>query len=302
MRGTSQQPMSTAVIRSRFGLEIDPFLAEPAADFFYPSLGHRDCLERVRDAVRMGGGLVVVTGDPGIGKSTLLRSLKDELTAEDELTLITIDNPAQTRTDVQLLRALLAALDIEPRGRTGLDLSAEFNQQVAELALRGRPVRLLIDDAHHLAGSQLEVLRALLSFSPTTEALGMTLFGEPSLLDKIDRKRNLASRVIARHALNPVNRRDLDSMVRHRLQAAGRPVNAPALFSQEAVAVLYQRSGGVPGTAVGLAQSCLQTAALLGREQVDASIAHSVERGQASGQMQARLPLQLDDMTGVNGA
>lgn len=299
---TNQNPPTIAAALAQAGLTVDPFRPEPDVAFFYPSLGHRDCLERLGDAIRLGGGLGLVTGDAGLGKTMLLQALLRDISAEAEVTTIVIDESADARTDIQLLRAMLVALEVEPRGRTGLELSSELNQQIAMHARENRPIRILIDDAHLLTSSQLELLRSLLSFAPAPESLGIILFGEPALREKVDRKRNLAQRVIARHTLNPVNRRDLAHLIEHRLATAGYPSDAPALFTSEAMAVLYRRSGGAPGATVGLARTCLAAAALLGRNQIDATIAQSAERQSLNGQMQARLPFHLNDMTGASGA
>ena len=195
-----------------------------------------------------------------------------------------IEDPASTRTDVPFLREIAARLGIMTTGRTGLDLTTALLTELGARRDAGERILLTIDNAHRLASNQLDVLRSLL-VADSPAPLTVLLFGEPELTDKVARKRNLAQRAAMTHALNPLNRRDTASLVRHRLAVAGagEPSHrAPALFTDEAMAVLHLRSAGVPGQIIAGAAACLDAVVADGARQVDAERA---ERTLGAGEM-----------------
>ncbi len=188
--------------------------------------------------------------------------------------------------------------------------------------LARRRVLLVIDEGQNLAGSQLEILRTFLSFeTPTEKLINIVIFAQPELEEKIVRKRNLAQRVGMDHKLNPLNRRDTAGMIAHRLAIAGRSPQAPPLFTQEAIDVIHERSGGVPRAITNFCADCLVEAAFLGRDTVDGALAASVigrrvftgtpglagrdgsdlDRGNGP-VIQARIPIERDGFaTATNG-
>jgi len=188
--------------------------AARAIELFYPSLGHSDCIERLEDASR-NGGLSVVAGESGLGKTLLLDVCRDDLVLRH--TVVVVRDPQEVRTDTQLLKAIITQAGAKPSGRSGIAMMGDLHELTLALLRRERPLRILIDDAEQLSGSQLELIRTMLSnVSPASGAIGIILFGKPALVDKIDRRQGLASQVEMRHTLNPFCRKDTAGMVRHR--------------------------------------------------------------------------------------
>ena len=148
--------------------------AARAIELFYPSLGHSDCIERLEDTSR-NGGLSVVAGESGLGKTLLLDVCRDDLVLRH--TVVVVRDPHEVRTDTQLLKAIIAQAGAKPSGRSGIAMMGDLHELTLALLRRERPLRILIDDAEQLSGSQLELIRTILSnVSPASGAIGIILF------------------------------------------------------------------------------------------------------------------------------
>ena len=261
----------------QFGLEREPFGTTPDPAMFYRTLGHEDCYERLKLAIALQRGLSVIIGDIGYGKTTIKVALLQELDADRSYEIGIVNNPRDCRTDVQFLRAVLEQFGISPTGRSALDLTTEFLRFLEATHVGGRRPLLVIDEGQNLSGSHLEILRTFLSFeTPTQKLIDVVIFAQPELEEKIVRKRNLAQRVGMDHKLNPLNRRDTAAMIAHRLQVAGRAPELPAVFTDDALDVIYERSQGIPRAITNFCADCLVEAVFLDRDRVDGALAAEV--------------------------
>ncbi|CAN5731889.1 N/A [soil metagenome] len=270
---------------------VSPSINDPR--LFYSSLGHQDALERLRYSA-IPGSLTVVSGEEGIGKSLLLAVLLDTLSTT--IAPVVVNDPDQVRPDTRFLRSLVELAGGTTRGRTGLELTSEFMDRVRAIQGQGRMVSILVDDAHRLSSSQLEILRALLSSASMAQPVNVVVFGEPELLDKIGRKRRLAERVTMHHSLNPLNPDDALASLNHRLNEAG--TDAAALFTTAALAALYTRSSGNPGAMFVLAEQMLSAAIEANLDKIDAPLLREIGGGNAGNIPQVRLPLSEEIVTG----
>ena len=276
-------------------LSVDPFAPSNDPALFVPTLGHADGLARLRQAIRRGPGLALVTGGEGSGKSMLAAALVRSLGVDrpsdwdgvaagtlgggEDYVVGTIADPSLCRTDVQFLRAILGQFGVPTSGRTGLDLLTRFQRALTGddakgVTVDGTPL-LVIDDAGTLAGSQLEIIRSVLAFGDVAGPRGprIVLLGRPELTDKVGRKRNLASRVTMTHALNPLNEEDTAALLTRRLAVAGDDTGGGTWprFSPAAVVAIAERTGGVPAEILRAASVAVSLATRSGRATVEAS-------------------------------
>jgi type II secretory pathway predicted ATPase ExeA len=262
---------------THFGMTQEPFGTTPDPAMFYRTLGHEDCYERLKLAIALQRGLSIIIGDVGYGKTTIKVALLQELTADATREIGIINNPRDCRTDVQFLRAVLGQFGLAAAGRTALDLTTEFLRYLESMHIAGRKPLLVIDEGQNLSSSHLEILRTFLSFeTPTQKLIDVVIFAQPELEEKILRKRNLAQRVGMDHKLNPLNRRDTAAMIGHRLLVAGRNADAPPLFNDDAIDVIFEAAQGIPRAITNFCADCLIEAVFLGRRKVDGELAIEV--------------------------
>jgi type II secretory pathway predicted ATPase ExeA len=265
--------------------------AARAIELFYPSLGHSDCIERLEDASR-NGGLSVVVGDAGLGKSLLLDVCLDDLALRH--TVVVIRDPHEIRTDTQLLKAIIAQAGATASGRSGIALMGDLQELTVALLRRERPLRVLIDDAEQLSGSQLELIRTILSnVAPASGAIGVILFGKPALIDKIDRRQGLALQVEMRHTLNPFCRKDTAGMVRHRAKELGDSPLARYHFSEDALALIHTRARGNPTQILQAMSLSIARARANQRTTIDAAVVLDAISSPHRAEVQQRLPFDF---------
>jgi len=227
-----------------FGLTSPPFSIAPNPDFMYLSPRHTEALAHLRYGLGDAGGFVLLTGEVGTGKTTVSRTLLQELDAQTEVAFIL--NP--TLSELELLAAICDELKIRYK-KTDASLkllSDKITQRLQKNHEAGKKTILIIDEAQHLQPAVLEQLRLLTNLETNTKKLlQVILIGQPELQQLLQRNdlRQLAQRITARYHLLPLNYAEVQQYVRFRLQVAGcqRPV-----FSDKAVKKLFELSGGIP--------------------------------------------------------
>jgi len=272
-----------------FGLRRDPFA--PAPDdpaMCYPALGHADCAARLTLALTEGHGLALVFGEAGYGKTAIIAALLHTLgcdggeCASPRYALARIAHPRAYRADVPFLRALLAHYGLPSEGRTGGECLHRLRQFFAALSPTGRRALLVIDDGHDLTGTQLELLRLMLTCDPpAAPAIDIAVFARRALAHRIGHKPGLARCVTTEHWLNPLNRRDTAGLIAHRLTVAGLPAGA-SLFTESAIAAIHAASGGVPGAIIAGCARCLTEAVFRDHAVMDAPLVEAVMAAMAA--------------------
>lgn len=265
--------------------------APRAIELFYPSLGHSDCIERLEDASR-NGGLSVVVGEAGLGKSLLLDVCLDDLTLRH--TVVVIRDPRETRTDTQLLKTIISQAGATASGRSGVAMMGDLQELTLALLRRERPLRILIDDAEQLSGSQLELIRTMLSnVAPASGAIGVILFGKPALIDKIDRRQGLALQVEMRHTLNPFCRKDTAGLVRHRAKELGDSPLSRYHVAEDALDLMHTRARGNPAQILQAMSLGIGRARTLQRTTIDAAVVLDAISSPRRAGVQQRLPFDV---------
>ncbi|MFO6424314.1 AAA family ATPase [Motilimonas sp. KMU-193] len=228
-----------------FGLRESPFSIAPDPDYLYLSDRHKEALAHLMYGLNGGGGgFILLTGEVGTGKTTVCRSLLQELPEQTELAFIL--NPALTELD--LLATICDEFSIEynhdkPSLKHLFDVIAAFLLKNHEQNIHSV---LLIDEAQLLNPQVLEQLRLLTNLeTDRKKLLQIILIGQPELqqLLKKDELRQLAQRITARYHLLPLNQIEVCNYIRHRLQVAGCQL---PIFSKSSLKEIHRQSGGVP--------------------------------------------------------
>ncbi|MCK7593790.1 ExeA family protein [Pseudomarimonas salicorniae] len=235
------------------GLLRSPFPSTPDAWHYFDGNGLRERLAEVLHCVIARKGFVLITGEVGLGKSTLLRRLVTRLGEEQCRVALVMNTHLRGN---ELLRAVLRDLGLTPGNSFDDDLAA-FNSYLIERHHAGETVALVIDDAQNLCPESLELIRLLSNLETSQYKLvQIVLCGQPELLDTLGqpRIRQLASRISKHVELLPLSEDEAARYVRFRLDCAG----ADGIrLSAGALRCLYRDSRGNPRRMHLLLDTCL---------------------------------------------
>ena len=226
-----------------FQLTELPFRLSPDPSFLYLSQIHSRAKAYMESTIWFTDGFVVITGEIGSGKTTLIETFLKEL---DQDVVVAQINQTQV-SPVEFLQTLLAQFGFSPFKMRKAELLATLNQFLIEQYASGRKVLLIVDEAQNLTNKVLEEVRLLSGVETTKEkVLRIILAGQPELSDKLDSPElvQLRQRVRLRFHLNALGETDAVEYVRHRLRVAG--AGDRELFEADTFPLIYRYTGGIP--------------------------------------------------------
>jgi len=264
---------------SFFGLKEAPFTLTPNTHFFLKSETHQQGLEMLLVALHNKEGFIKISGEVGTGKTLLCRKLLNTL--DDSYITAYIPNPhfsaeslycvladelagelAESQKRARQLdrkhekkeensRAIFSQID----GYFNQDVTGEkhvlalqrINECLIQFATDGKQVVLIIDEAQSMPDETIEALRLLTNLETESEKLlQVVLFGQPELDQMLQRKhlRQLQQRITFQHCIQPLNRKDIELYISHRILLAG--YTGGRLFEAKAITQLTRASKGIP--------------------------------------------------------
>ena len=226
-----------------FELTESPFRLTPDPQFLYASKQHARAKAYMESSVWLADGFVVITGEIGSGKTTLIESFLEEL--PDNVVLAQIN---QTQlTPVEFLQALLVEFGFKPFKAKKIELLAMLKEYMIEQYAAGKVLLLVVDEAQNLSRRVLEEVRLLSGIESQKEKLlRIILAGQPELASKLDSPRleQLSQRVRLRFHLGALSKRETREYIEHRLEVAG--AKGRKLIDDEAYDAIFRYSGGIP--------------------------------------------------------
>jgi general secretion pathway protein A len=230
---------------SFFGLQEKPFAITPDPRYLYLSERHAEALAHLLYGINEAGGFIQLTGEVGTGKTTVIRSLLEQLPGHADVALIL--NPRVTPAEflLTICEELHVAVPEPGRGSTKV-LMDLLGRHLLDTHARGRRVVLIVDEAQNLSTQTLEQVRLLTNLeTATTKLLQIILIGQPELRELLDRPelRQLAQRITGRYHLNPLSAEESAAYVKHRMRVAGATAE---VFTPAALREIHRLSGGVP--------------------------------------------------------
>ena len=224
-----------------YGLKERPFSLSPDPKFFYLSEVHREAIEHLHYALIQKEGFVLLTGDVGIGKTTICRVLLEKYQKQYKVALVL--NPMLS--EEELLKYIVQDFGIISSGQTKKELIDDLNKFLLEQHALGRACILIIDEAQNLTVELLEQIRLLSNLETEKEKLiQIILIGQAELNIKLSQLEQLNQRISVRYHLKPLKYKEVTSYIYHRLTVAG--ASGGITFTKGAMKQIYKFSKGIP--------------------------------------------------------
>jgi len=254
-----------------FKLKELPFRLSPDPQFLYLSKQHARAKAYMESTIWFTDGFVVITGEIGSGKTTLIESFLKEIQSD-----VVIAQINQTQVSaIDFLQAVLVQFGFSPFKMKKAELIATLNNFLIEQYAAGRKVLLIVDEAQNLSMRVLEEIRLLSGVETTKEkVLRIILAGQPELNEKLDAPEliQLTQRIRLRFHLTTLSAPEMRAYIQHRLEVAGG--GDRQIFAEEAYADIFRYTGGVPRLVNTLCDTAMMAAFTADRDTVTLADIH----------------------------
>ncbi|MFZ4289629.1 XrtA/PEP-CTERM system-associated ATPase [Variovorax sp. HJSM1_2] len=227
-----------------YGLKAKPFQLNPDPTYYFASKQHRRAKAYLEYGLLRNEGFIVITGEIGAGKTTIVRGLLESLDADK----VVAGNLVSTHLDAEdTLRMVGAAFGVHTKGISKADLLLALEAFLVTQASQGKRCLLIVDEAQNLTVKAVEELRMLSNFQYGNQALLQSfLVGQPEFREILQnpQMQQLRQRVIAACHIGPMDGDETQGYIEHRLKCAG-SVDKP-IFNTGTFEAVYDASGGIP--------------------------------------------------------
>jgi general secretion pathway protein A len=258
-----------------YGLTGRPFQLTPDPRFYFESATHKKAMAYLGYGLAQGEGFIVVTGEIGSGKTTLVGHLM-ETVDRNRVNAVKIVS-TQVECD-DMLRMVANALGLPTENAEKSQLLDRIERQINDRARAGQRTLLIVDEAQNLPISSLEELRMLSNYQTGGQSmLQIFLLGQPEFRDRLehsDKLEQLRQRVIATHHLTAMEASEVGPYILHRMKLVG--WTGTPTFADDAFASLYRYSGGVPRKINNLMTRVLLMGSLEQATVIDAGLVEEV--------------------------
>jgi general secretion pathway protein A len=252
-----------------FGLREAPFNPTPDPKFLFQSSRHREALAQLLYGVRERKGFIVLTGEIGTGKTTLLRTLLERL--DQHTSVAYVHNTALSIEG--LLEYVLQDWGVKSTAATQAQRLFELNEFLIDQHRSGHSPVLVIDEAQNLSVPALEAVRLLSNFETNSQKLmQILLVGQPELRDKLNAPelRQLKQRIGLRCHIAPLSPEEARLYIRHRLRVAG--ATDAGIFTDAAVQRIVEYSQGIPRVINIIGDHCLLSGFADSKRRIDTAV------------------------------
>ncbi len=263
-----------------YGLKEKPFNLLPDPDYLYMSDGHENAYTHLEYAIAENKGFVVVTGEIGSGKTTLINYLLSKIPDDIEIGLI---NNTYIPPN-QIIKSICREFELEINGKDKAELMDAFHEFLIDRYSKKQRVVLIIDEAQNLAKKALEEIRMLSNLEAEKHHLiQIILVGQPELKYRLQHKRleQIVQRITVHCHINGLKRQEVDNYIKYRLTIGG--AENPEMFNEEAVNLIAKYSRGIPRIINLVCDAALVYGYADNKKIIDKKIVEDVIRERGSG-------------------
>lgn len=248
-----------------YGLTSKPFQLNPDPSFYFGSKQHRRATAYLEYGLHQNEGFIVVTGEVGAGKTTIVRGLLNKLSSEK----VVAAQLVSTQLDAEdTLRMVAAAFGVRTKNLSKSDVLLTLEAFLVDVTRQGKRCLLIVNEAQNLTPQAVEELRMLSNFQFETQALLQSfLVGQPEFrsIMQSPHMQQLRQRVIAACHIGPMDHDETRAYIEHRLKCAG--FSGEPLFKIDAYEAIHRASGGIPRRINSLCDRILLSGFLAGKKE-----------------------------------
>jgi general secretion pathway protein A len=256
-----------------FGFTVKPFELLPDPEFLFPSRSHKRALTYLEYGIRERSGFILLTGEIGSGKTTIIRNLLRQMAGT-----VTVSKVHNTKVDIEQLISLINEdFGLAVEGKDKITLLRELNDFLIRQYAAGRQPVVVIDEAQNLCEGLLEEIRLLSNLeSDKSKLLQIILVGQPELRRTLAAEGliQLRQRISVNCQIHPLNREETELYVLHRMERAGN--RTAVTFRPEGLELIAQKSRGIPRLINILCDYLLLTAYAAQTREIDGSMVMEV--------------------------
>lgn len=257
-----------------YHLRAKPFQLSPDPNFFYGSKGHKRAMSYLEYGLHQGEGFIVITGEVGAGKTTLVRHLFKKLQGEN----LVAAQLVSTQLDADdMLRMVAAAFGLPHEENNKATLLKRLENFLVNCQNLGKRALLIVDEAQNLSPRAVEELRMLSNFQSQEKSLLQSfLLGQPEFRYTMasEGMQQLRQRVTASYHLGPMDQQETREYIEHRMRTVG--WNHDPNFSNDAFAAVHEYAAGIPRKINTLCDRLLLMGYLEEMHQIDAATVNEV--------------------------
>jgi general secretion pathway protein A len=256
-----------------FGFKEQPFNVTPDPKFLNYSESYQDALAYLLYGIRMRKGFVVLTGEIGVGKTTVIHALLDRLDDSHRVSYLVHSNMSLK----DMLRFVFRDFGLEATGKSKSELLLTLQEFLIQLDQKGGNAVLIVDEAQNLRSWQLEEIRLLSNIETAKRKLiQIILVGQPELLQMMNSSelQQFKQRVSLHFHLNVLSREETRAFIEHRLKVAG--YEGREIFSNSAIQEIHNYSGGIPRLINAVCDRALIKACVSGQKRVNQKLLKNV--------------------------